>query len=1214
MLVGEVFARMGLDSKQYEKSLDRLENVTKKRALTLGNILKGALSVTVGMTMFEAVKRGFRVVVGESISFNAQMEQARIGFTTMLGSAERADKFLRDVADFAARTPFEFPELLDASKRMLAYGFAAEDVLPTMEAVGNASAAVGLGAEGINRIILALGQMRAKGKVTGEEMRQLTETGIPAWEMLAEAMGFSADEVGRVMDMVSKGLIPADRAIKMLIEGMNKRFPDMMSQMENTWEGVTSTIKDVWQMTIGAMTSGLFQGLTTWLQGVRDWAVDFYDTFQKYGLRAALIKAFGDEIANTIISIGNAVKTIMRLVSGLFQLWVKWQKLVMVPTLGFQKVILRLVLYFFVFFKAVALAKIITQRFAFVMGILRGQTYVTGGAFGFLSAAVQYYRYQLKLANMAGITSLGVMAKTIIGIKSIGVAIKGLLASIPVVGWIVLALGLLAEAAIYVSYNWEKVKHYGLQAWSALKQGIAYYVYGILSLYRLLFGWIPGVGKAFDVLREKALEVAKAETAIRKARAQAFAQKPLDPYAEYEKKMEEYYKQLEEYEASLGSSFAGAKDGADKTTDSIEKMNKVAGDGIQSFDEVHQLMEQAGDAAGELDDDLGLDLGLEEMPEMPEMPKMPTMGETGFLEKISDIYRDVAGGISTGISEASVEFRGTLEKAWEAFKSDWQNIFDFFTWENIKQKFIDGWTGFQSWFSQTWAGQIWDKVKTKWQEFREEFTWANIKQKFVDGWTGFQSWFSQTWAGKIWDSVKQKWDNLKTNAPETWENIKKSIAERWEKLKKDAPETWENIKKSIAEKWEALKTNAPTTWENIKTSIQTRWENLKTNAGETWNSIKTGIEEKWNSLKTNAPTTWENIKTSIQDRWDSLVSGASEKWGNIKSTISEKWDELKTNAPITWEDIKKEISDRWENLKTNAPITWEDIKKEISDRWEALKTNAPTAWENIKTSIQDRWENLKTNAPTTWENIKKEISNRWETLKTDAPIVWENIKKGISERWEELKTNAPTTWENIKTEISDRWEALKEDTPKTWDEIAGKLAEIWDGIKTSASEKWEGVKTVIKGAVNGIIGFVNKFIRGWNKIELKIPSITIPFVGTVGGWSVRVPRIPEIPMLAKGGLVMDPTLAMLGEAGPEAVIPLGRSGFAEDLADTVAQAVYQAIMDAIRISRASSSQSSDDKELVLKIDNTVLARMQLPALTREAQRQGFDLVLRPQGV
>ena len=101
-------------------------------------------------------------------------------------------------------------------------------------------------------------------------------------------------------------------------------------------------------------------------------------------------------------------------------------------------------------------------------------------------------------------------------------------------------------------------------------------------------------------------------------------------------------------------------------------------------------------------------------------------------------------------------------------------------------------------------------------------------------------------------------------------------------------------------------------------------------------------------------------------------------------------------------------------------------------------------------------------------------------------------------------------------------------------------------------------------------------------------------------------------MLAKGGLVTAPTLAMLGEAGPEAVVPLGRSGFAEDLADTVARAVYQAIMDAARISQASAG--GDDREIVLKIDNTTLARMQLPAIIREGQRQGLDLVVRPQGV
>ena len=110
MQAGEVFVRLVLDDKQYEKGLDRLEGITEKKALTLGSLFKGAFSVALGIGVFEAVKRGFQTIASTAISFNAQMEQARIGFTTMLGSAERAEAFLSDMADFAARTPFEFPE------------------------------------------------------------------------------------------------------------------------------------------------------------------------------------------------------------------------------------------------------------------------------------------------------------------------------------------------------------------------------------------------------------------------------------------------------------------------------------------------------------------------------------------------------------------------------------------------------------------------------------------------------------------------------------------------------------------------------------------------------------------------------------------------------------------------------------------------------------------------------------------------------------------------------------------------------------------------------------------------------------------------------------------------------------------------------------------------------------------------------------------------
>jgi tape measure domain-containing protein len=278
MKVGQIIATLGVDPKEYEKGLKKAEAQADKAGSKIGSIFKNAFSVTLGVGMFDALKKGFKSTVGTAISFNSMLQTAQIGFATMLGSAEKAQKFLDEMADFASKTPFEYPDLLEASKRMLAYGFSAEEILPTLRAVGDATAALGMGGEGIDRVVLALGQIRAKGKLSGEEMRQLTEAGIPAWNMLADAMGKTVPEL---QDMVSKGLIPGAKAVEILTKGMTKRFGGMMASMEDTWQGVTSSIKDIWRMTVGTLTQNLFGGLNTMLIHVRDYLSAFYTLIQK---------------------------------------------------------------------------------------------------------------------------------------------------------------------------------------------------------------------------------------------------------------------------------------------------------------------------------------------------------------------------------------------------------------------------------------------------------------------------------------------------------------------------------------------------------------------------------------------------------------------------------------------------------------------------------------------------------------------------------------------------------------------------------------------------------------------------------------------------------------------------------------------------------------------------------------------------------------------
>ncbi|MEJ5222853.1 MAG: tape measure protein [Anaerolineales bacterium] len=191
---------------------------------------------------FTTVFTSSAALAGKSIfDLGAKFEQAEVAFTTMLGSAERATAFLKDLESFAARTPFQFTELQDASRRLLAFGFAAEQVLSILTDIGDAVAGLGLGADGVQRVTLAIGQMQAKSKASGQEMLQLTEAGIPAWKYLAQAMGVSTAEA---MKLVERGLVPADKAIQAILSGARQDFGGLMAQQAETAAGQLSNLQD----------------------------------------------------------------------------------------------------------------------------------------------------------------------------------------------------------------------------------------------------------------------------------------------------------------------------------------------------------------------------------------------------------------------------------------------------------------------------------------------------------------------------------------------------------------------------------------------------------------------------------------------------------------------------------------------------------------------------------------------------------------------------------------------------------------------------------------------------------------------------------------------------------------------------------------------------------------------------------------------------------
>lgn len=207
-------------------------------------------------------------------------EQTQIAFETMLKSAEKADKFLKEASAFANKTPFEFPELINSSKLLMAFGFESEKVLDMLSVIGDTASGLGAGSDGIDRITRALGQMQAKGRAQAEELLQLQELGVPANQILQEELGLTGEQVANI----GKEGIAASKVIDALLRGMDKRFGGMMNNQSKTAKGMISTLKDTLQNSLlRPWGTGLWEGVKPGLEKLTTWIDENQDTIAEWG-------------------------------------------------------------------------------------------------------------------------------------------------------------------------------------------------------------------------------------------------------------------------------------------------------------------------------------------------------------------------------------------------------------------------------------------------------------------------------------------------------------------------------------------------------------------------------------------------------------------------------------------------------------------------------------------------------------------------------------------------------------------------------------------------------------------------------------------------------------------------------------------------------------------------------------------------------------------
>ena len=293
--LGTLIAKITVDDKGFTAGMDAATRRTQRFTAdvqtqggivdrvfhSLGRSAKASLQVaaTAAAATTVGVAALGKNTISTGLAYNAMQQNANAALKTMLGSQKAVNEQMEKLGKLAQNSPFSKATFISAQQQLIAFGVEVEKVIPLLDAMQNAVAASGGGSQQLADLAFVIAQIKAAGKITGQDLIQLGQRGINAAEIIGKAFGKSSAEVKA---MISKNQIDADQAIDALTKGMMEKFGGATDAIKQQWSGAADRIKAA-NRDIGADIGKMFIDPTGGGRAV-EWGnklADVLRTFQK---------------------------------------------------------------------------------------------------------------------------------------------------------------------------------------------------------------------------------------------------------------------------------------------------------------------------------------------------------------------------------------------------------------------------------------------------------------------------------------------------------------------------------------------------------------------------------------------------------------------------------------------------------------------------------------------------------------------------------------------------------------------------------------------------------------------------------------------------------------------------------------------------------------------------------------------------------------------
>ncbi|HFN0365442.1 TPA: hypothetical protein ACHB4W_002227, partial [Streptococcus pneumoniae] len=344
------------------------------------------------------------------------------------------------------------------------------------------------------------------------------------------------------------------------------------------------------------------------------------------------------------------------------------------------------------------------------------------------------------------------------------------------------------------------------------------------------------------------------------------------------------------------------------------------------------------------------------------------------------------------------------------------------------------------------------------------------------------------------------------------------------------------------------------------------------------------------------------IGVLLYQNWDTVVEFAKTAWqglcdfiSGICQAIGEFFSGLWTKLQEIFEPIGQWFGEKFQQA-------WDAIVNIFSGIGEWFSGVFQGAWDaivNIFTPIGSWFGQRWADVTSALANIGAWFTDMFQKAWTGLTNIFSKLGSWFGERWADVTS----VLANVSSWFGNMFTSAYNAVKNAFSSIGGFFSGVWSTVQSifvNAGQKVgsavggafrsavNGVLGTIENVVNGFIGMINGVIGMINKI----PGVSLGGIGYV-----------SLPRLARGGIVDSPTIAMIGEAGKEAVVPLENTGFIQTLGRVVSSAVVNAMAGI-----SPQGGFSGDGDIVIQIAGHEFGRVAIQEINKEHERAGQTLL------